>query len=239
MAGRGKAGGGVPVPRRAGGARSRGLRSRPRGPSLPAARILTVSGTRPGRGRAFGPRLRPPGLRHSGLAAMHALHRPLIVGTILVWPRWAQWPPRWTFAGRRPRGPAAGSSGGRRRHPDRVAAARGLAPRLRVGRLRLSPRAPRALPLPEPDRGDASVPAQRVRRRSRWCTSWPSLDSGTLAKLIHLQFGVLTATAVFVIARKTSLRAGVLAIAILAADPLFNWELAWPTTIWRPRSSPC
>ena len=52
-----------------------------------------------------------------------------------------------------------------------------------------------------------------------------SLDSGTLAKLIHLQFGVLTAAAVFVIARKTSKRAGVLAIAILAADPLFNWEL--------------
>ncbi len=52
-----------------------------------------------------------------------------------------------------------------------------------------------------------------------------SLDSGTLAKLIHLQFGVFTAAAVFLVARRTSVRAGVLAIAILAADPLFNWEL--------------
>ena len=53
-----------------------------------------------------------------------------------------------------------------------------------------------------------------------------SLDSGALAKLIHLQFGVLTALAVFAVARSASIRAGVLAVAILAADPLFNWELA-------------
>jgi 4-amino-4-deoxy-L-arabinose transferase-like glycosyltransferase len=53
-----------------------------------------------------------------------------------------------------------------------------------------------------------------------------SLDSGALAKLIHLQFGVLTALAVFAMARSASMRAGLLAVAILAADPLFNWELA-------------
>jgi hypothetical protein len=53
-----------------------------------------------------------------------------------------------------------------------------------------------------------------------------SLDSGALAKLIHLQFGVLTALAVFAMARSASTRAGLLAVAILAADPLFNWELS-------------
>ena len=53
-----------------------------------------------------------------------------------------------------------------------------------------------------------------------------SLDSGALAKLIHLQFGLFTALAVFAMARSVSMRAGLLAVAILAADPLFNWELS-------------
>ena len=52
------------------------------------------------------------------------------------------------------------------------------------------------------------------------------LGSDALAKLIHLQFGVLTALAVYASARSASLRAGLLAVAILAADPLFNWELS-------------
>ena len=53
-----------------------------------------------------------------------------------------------------------------------------------------------------------------------------SVDSGALAKLVHLQFGALTALAVFAVARSVSARAGLLAVAILAADPLFNWELS-------------
>jgi len=53
-----------------------------------------------------------------------------------------------------------------------------------------------------------------------------SLDSGALAKLIHLQFGILAGAGVFAMARGTSVRAGVLAVALLASDPLFNWELA-------------
>jgi hypothetical protein len=52
-----------------------------------------------------------------------------------------------------------------------------------------------------------------------------SIDSGALAKLVHLQFGVLVVAAVFTTAGATSRRAGVLAAAILAADPLFNKEL--------------
>jgi dolichyl-phosphate-mannose-protein mannosyltransferase len=52
-----------------------------------------------------------------------------------------------------------------------------------------------------------------------------SLDSGALAKLLHLQFGALAAAAVFATAGAASRRAGMLAVAILAADPLFNWEL--------------
>jgi hypothetical protein len=52
-----------------------------------------------------------------------------------------------------------------------------------------------------------------------------SLDGGALAKLLHLQFGVLTAAAVGVMAGTAGRRAAVLAVAILAADPLFNWEL--------------
>jgi 4-amino-4-deoxy-L-arabinose transferase-like glycosyltransferase len=51
-----------------------------------------------------------------------------------------------------------------------------------------------------------------------------SLDSGALAKLIHLQLAVFTAAAVFAVARTASARAGWLAVVILAADPLFNWE---------------
>ena len=53
-----------------------------------------------------------------------------------------------------------------------------------------------------------------------------SLDSGALAKLVHLQFGVLAAAGVFAMARSASARAGGLAVAILAADPLFGWEAA-------------
>lgn len=52
-----------------------------------------------------------------------------------------------------------------------------------------------------------------------------SLDSGALAKLLHIQFGALAAAAVFCTAGAAGRRAGVLAVAILAADPLFNWEL--------------
>ena len=53
-----------------------------------------------------------------------------------------------------------------------------------------------------------------------------ALGSAATAKLIHLQFGVLAALAAFAMARTASRRAGVLAVAILAADPLFNWELS-------------
>jgi hypothetical protein len=53
-----------------------------------------------------------------------------------------------------------------------------------------------------------------------------SLDSGALAKLLHLQFGVLTAVAVFGMARRASPRAAWLAVLVLAADPLLNWEAA-------------
>ena len=53
-----------------------------------------------------------------------------------------------------------------------------------------------------------------------------ALDSAATAKLLHLQFGVLAALAAFAMARASSLRAGALAVAVLAADPLFNWELA-------------
>ena len=52
-----------------------------------------------------------------------------------------------------------------------------------------------------------------------------SLDSGALAKLVNVQFGILVAAAVFAIARRTSPRAGLLAVGIVGADPLFNWEL--------------
>jgi hypothetical protein len=52
-----------------------------------------------------------------------------------------------------------------------------------------------------------------------------SLGSGALAKLIHLQFGVLTALAVYAMARAVSRRAGLLAVIILVADPLLDWEL--------------
>jgi hypothetical protein len=51
-----------------------------------------------------------------------------------------------------------------------------------------------------------------------------SLDSGALAKLLHLQFGLLAAAGAFLLAATASRRAGVLAVLILAADPLFNWE---------------
>jgi hypothetical protein len=53
-----------------------------------------------------------------------------------------------------------------------------------------------------------------------------ALDSAAAAKLLHLQFGVLAALAAFALARAASVRAGVLAVAVLAADPLFNWELS-------------
>src|SRR5207247_9158086 len=53
-----------------------------------------------------------------------------------------------------------------------------------------------------------------------------SLDSGALAKLVHLQFGALTVLGVFATARTASVRAGLLAVAILAADPLSNWDAA-------------
>ena len=53
-----------------------------------------------------------------------------------------------------------------------------------------------------------------------------ALDSAATAKLLHLQFGVLAALAAFAMARAVSPRAGALAVVILAADPLFNWELA-------------
>ena len=53
-----------------------------------------------------------------------------------------------------------------------------------------------------------------------------ALGSAATAKLIHLQLGVLAALAAFAMARSASPRAGLLAVGILAADPLFNWELA-------------
>lgn len=53
-----------------------------------------------------------------------------------------------------------------------------------------------------------------------------AFDPGPLAKLLHLEFGVLAAAAAWALASRHSQRAGMLAVAILAADPLFNWELA-------------
>jgi hypothetical protein len=53
-----------------------------------------------------------------------------------------------------------------------------------------------------------------------------ALGSAAAAKLVHLQLGLLAALAAFGMARTSSPRAGVLAMVILAADPLFNWELA-------------
>jgi hypothetical protein len=52
-----------------------------------------------------------------------------------------------------------------------------------------------------------------------------AFDPGALAKLLNLELGVLVAGAAFVLASRGSRRAGLLAMAILAADPLFNWEL--------------
>ncbi len=52
-----------------------------------------------------------------------------------------------------------------------------------------------------------------------------SLDGAPLARWLHLEFGVLTALLVVVLARTASPRAGWLAAAALAACPLFAWEL--------------
>jgi hypothetical protein len=50
------------------------------------------------------------------------------------------------------------------------------------------------------------------------------LDGPSLAKLLHLELGVLAASAVYLTARQVSRRAGLLALAVLAADPLLLWE---------------
>jgi hypothetical protein len=52
-----------------------------------------------------------------------------------------------------------------------------------------------------------------------------ALGSAAAAKLVHLHFGVLALLAAFAMARPSSSRAGVFAVLILAADPVFNWEL--------------
>ncbi len=51
------------------------------------------------------------------------------------------------------------------------------------------------------------------------------LDGSALAQLLHLEFGVLTAGLAWRSARDASPRAGWLALAALAACPLFVWEL--------------
>lgn len=52
-----------------------------------------------------------------------------------------------------------------------------------------------------------------------------ALDPGPLAKLLHLEFGILTALVVMTAARRVSPRAALIAVLILAADPLFVWEM--------------
>ena len=229
MARRRKAGGGARLLRRAGGPRSRRLRGRPVAPSVRAA-----SSRSPGRcspSSSGWPRLRRPVLRQCwAWPHLHALHRPLIVGdhsgpgrdraprppratcacfgAVLVPTRGCSWRP------------APPSSSRRRCSPRRC--------RTTVGtRFAYHLALARALSLPEPDRGDAAVPAQRVPADGRdavphgavvWTPArWPSSSTSSSVSSPPL--------AVFVIARQTSTRAGVLAVAILAADPLFNWEL--------------
>ena len=52
-----------------------------------------------------------------------------------------------------------------------------------------------------------------------------AFDPGALAKLLNLELGVLVAGTACALASRGSRRAGLLALAILLADPLFNWEL--------------
>ena len=52
-----------------------------------------------------------------------------------------------------------------------------------------------------------------------------AFDAQALANLLHLEFGVLSAWVVFAMARGASFRAGLLALAVLAADPLFVTDL--------------
>ncbi len=52
-----------------------------------------------------------------------------------------------------------------------------------------------------------------------------ALDAVPLAKLIHLEFGLMAAWVVYSLATRASRRAGWLALVIVAADSLFLWEL--------------
>jgi hypothetical protein len=51
------------------------------------------------------------------------------------------------------------------------------------------------------------------------------IDSGALAKLLHLEFGVLLLWVLYRLGRRYSERAAVLVVTLMLADPLFTWEL--------------
>ncbi len=53
-----------------------------------------------------------------------------------------------------------------------------------------------------------------------------AVDPGPAAKLLHAELGALAAAAVAALAARHSRRAAALAVVVLAADPLFNWELS-------------
>jgi len=52
-----------------------------------------------------------------------------------------------------------------------------------------------------------------------------AVDPGPAAKLLHAELGALAAAAVAALAAHHSRRAAALGVLVLAADPLFNWEL--------------
>jgi hypothetical protein len=52
-----------------------------------------------------------------------------------------------------------------------------------------------------------------------------AVDPGPATKLLHAEMGALAAAAAAALAARHSWRAGALALIVLAADPLFNWEL--------------
>lgn len=52
-----------------------------------------------------------------------------------------------------------------------------------------------------------------------------ALDPGPAAELLHAELGLLAAAAAWAMAARHAMPAGALAVLVLAADPLFNWEL--------------
>jgi hypothetical protein len=52
-----------------------------------------------------------------------------------------------------------------------------------------------------------------------------AIDPGPAAKLLHAELGAVVARAAAAVAGRHSRRAGALAVLVLLADPLFNWEL--------------